>query len=80
MDEQLPRSPYDMVDGVFYFPRMLDKIRLQTRGALSEAYHDNLGCELDGHRLTFLLILTANGRELTRMTVCYSRSFVSIRG
>jgi Domain of unknown function (DUF5069) len=31
--EQLPRSPYDMVGGVIYFPRMLDKIRLHARGA-----------------------------------------------
>jgi hypothetical protein len=32
MSEQLPRSPYDVVGGLVYFPRMLDKIRLHARG------------------------------------------------
>jgi len=61
--EQLPRSPYDMVGGVIFFPRMLDKIRLHARGALSEAYHNNLGREFDGHCLTFLHIEYAALRE-----------------
>ena len=56
MNEQLPRSPYDMVDGLVFFPRMLDKIRLHARGALPEGYHNNLGREFDGHCLTFLHI------------------------
>ncbi len=139
MNEQLPRSPYDMVGGVIFFPRMLDKIRWHARAALSEAYHNNLGREFDGHCLTFLHVEYAalrervlaggsdeeilewcftNGRRPNtgeidifngfmqkagwrdpsserlgppasavgpgasgpRMTVCYSRSFVSIRG
>jgi hypothetical protein len=48
MSEQLPRSAYDMVGGLVYFPRMFDKIRLHARGDLPEAYHNNLGRELDG--------------------------------
>jgi gluconokinase len=54
VNQQLPRSPYDMVGGVVYFPRMLDKIRLHARGVLPEAYLNNLGREFDGHCLSFL--------------------------
>lgn len=54
MNEQLPRSPYDMAGGVIYFPRLLDKIRLHARGLLPESYHNNLGREFDGHCLAFL--------------------------
>jgi Domain of unknown function (DUF5069) len=61
--EQLPRSPYDMVGGVIYFPRMLDKIRLHARGALPETYHNNLGREFDDHCLTFLHIEYGELRE-----------------
>ena len=63
MNEQLPRSPYDLVGGVIYFPRMLDKIRLDARGALPEGYHNNLGSGLDGHCLTFLRIEYRELRE-----------------
>ena len=63
MSEQLPRSPYDSVGGLVFFPRMLDKIRLHVRGALPEAYHNNLGREFDGHFLTFFHIEYAALRE-----------------
>ena len=63
MSEQLPRSPYDIVGGLVYFPRMLDKIRLYARGDLPEAYHNNLGREFDGHCLAFLHIKYAELRE-----------------
>ena len=63
MSEQLPRSPYDIVGGLVYFPRMLDKIRLHARGDLPEAYHNNLGREFDGHCLAFLQIKYADLRE-----------------
>jgi len=63
MSEQLPCSPYDMVGGIVWFPRMLDKIRLQARGDLPETYHDNLGRELDGHCLAFLHVKYADLRE-----------------
>lgn len=32
------RSPYEMVCGVVYFPRMLDKIRLHAAGNLPKVY------------------------------------------
>lgn len=32
-----------MTGGMMYFPRMLDKIRLHSRGELGEDYHTNLG-------------------------------------
>src|SRR5260370_28894404 len=63
MSEQLPRSPYDVVGGLVYFPRMLDKIRLHARGDLPEAYHNNLGRELDGYCLVFLHLKYADLRE-----------------
>jgi Domain of unknown function (DUF5069) len=60
MKEQLPRSPYDMVGGLVYFPRMFDKIRLHARGHLPEDYHNNLGRELDGYGLAFLHVKYAD--------------------
>lgn len=39
----VPRSAYDQVDGLVYFARMLDKIRLHARGELREDFQDNLG-------------------------------------
>ncbi len=38
-----PTSPMEMTRGIYYFPRMLDKIRLHARGELHEDYHENLG-------------------------------------
>jgi Domain of unknown function (DUF5069) len=63
LSEQLPRSPYDMVGGLVYFPRMFDKIRLHARGDLPEAYQNNLGRELDGYCLAFLHVKYADVRE-----------------
>jgi Domain of unknown function (DUF5069) len=60
MNEQLPRSPYDMVGGLVYLPRMFDKIRLHARGHLPEDYHNNLGRELDGYGLAFLHVKYAD--------------------
>jgi hypothetical protein len=37
-----PKSPKEMTDGMIYFPRMLDKIRLHARGELHEDYNKNL--------------------------------------
>ena len=37
-----PKSPKETTDGMMYFPRMLDKIRLHSAGAKRE-YHANLG-------------------------------------
>lgn len=63
MSKRLPRSPYDTVGGIVYFPRMFDKIRLHGRGELPEDYHANLGRELDGHCLAWLHLDYANLRE-----------------
>src|SRR5438094_4660767 len=38
-----PESPKEMTNGMMYFPRMLDKIRLHAREELSADYHPNLG-------------------------------------
>src|SRR4029077_13775295 len=38
-----PKSPKEMTNGMMYFPRMLDKIRLHARGELHEDYHKNFG-------------------------------------
>jgi gluconokinase len=38
-----PKGPKEMMRGMMYFPRMLDKIRLHDRGELHEDYHKNLG-------------------------------------
>jgi Domain of unknown function (DUF5069) len=62
MPEQLPRSPYDMVGGLVFFPRLFDKIRLHASGRLPEAYHNNLGREFDGHCLAFLHLKYADLR------------------
>lgn len=50
------RSPYAQVGGLFYLPRMLDKIRLHLAGNLPADYHANLGSGFDGRILTFLWI------------------------
>ena len=41
------RSPSEKVDGLFYFGRMLDKIRQHAKGELPPDYHDNLGKGFD---------------------------------
>lgn len=53
-EQRFPRSPYDEVDGLVYFARMLDKIRLHAEGALPETYHGNLGEGLDDRCCRFL--------------------------
>lgn len=50
------RSPYEKTGGIFYFPRMLDKIRLHAKGALPEDYHPNLGSGFDERCIAFLRI------------------------
>ena len=49
-----PRSAYDHINGLVYFPRMLEKIRLQAAGKLSPDYHANLGIGFDGRCCRFL--------------------------
>jgi gluconokinase len=47
MTAPFPRSPHSKVNGLVYFGRMLDKIRLYARGALPADYIPNLGREYD---------------------------------
>lgn len=44
---KFPRSPYDKVGGLVYFPRMLDKIRIHAAGELPTDYHEYLGKGMD---------------------------------
>jgi len=48
------RSPSDKVGGLFYFGRMLDKIRLHAKGELPTDYHTNLGKGFDEKCVKFL--------------------------
>ena len=54
MKEKFPRSPYDAIHGLVYFPRMLDKIRLHAAGDLPNGYAEHLGEGFDGRCLRFL--------------------------
>lgn len=56
MSETFPRSPYDAVKGLVYFPRMLDKIRMNAKGLLGPLYTKHLGVDFDGRCLNFLHI------------------------
>jgi len=48
------RSPFEKVDDLFYFGRMLDKIRLHAKRELHPDYHANLGKGFDEKCLKFL--------------------------
>jgi gluconokinase len=50
------RSPSEKVGGLFYFGRMLDKIRLHAKGELHQDYHANLGKGFDEKCANFLRI------------------------
>ena len=56
--EIFPKSPSEMVGGLRYFGRMLDKIRLRARGDLPSDYHANLGHgkAADGFMCNFLRV------------------------
>jgi hypothetical protein len=47
MSTRYPCSPKDEIDGLIYFPRLCDKIRLHQAGELGEDYHANLGGGMD---------------------------------
>jgi len=50
------RSPYDQTDGLCYFGRMLDKIRLHADGKLPKDYQPNLGKGFDARCVTLLAV------------------------
>ena len=53
-----PKSAYEKTDGMTWFPRMLDKIRLHARGELHPDFHSNLGLPMgaDGLCCQFLRV------------------------
>jgi hypothetical protein len=60
MQIQNLRSPYDRVNGLMYFGRMLDKIRLHSQGKLPADYIANLGVGFDERALSFLHLTYAD--------------------
>jgi hypothetical protein len=56
--EVFPKSPSEMVGGLRYFGRMVDKIRLRARSELQSDYHANLGHRkaADGMMCNFLRV------------------------
>jgi hypothetical protein len=54
MKEFPVRSPREKLGGLFYFGRMLDKIRVHVRGELPEDYQPNLGKGFDAKCCAFL--------------------------
>lgn len=58
-----PRSAYDKTDGMMYFARMLDKIRLFANGELRPDFHSNLGKGADNWCVGFLRVEYATLRE-----------------
>jgi gluconokinase len=50
------RSPSEKVGGLYYFGRMLDKIRLYSKGELPSDYHANLGKGFDEKCVRFLRV------------------------
>src|SRR5437773_3527120 len=50
------RSPSEKIGGLFYFGRMLDKIRLHAKGELPSDYHANLGKGFDEKCVKFLRV------------------------
>jgi len=53
---KVPKSPYASIEGIVYFPRMLDKIRLHAAGELREDLHANLGKGFDERCCSFLQV------------------------
>ena len=51
-----PRNPYDQEGGLYYFPRMINKIRLHLKGELSEEYQEQFGNGFDDKCCTFLKV------------------------
>ena len=60
------RSPRERVEGLVYFGRMIDKIRLEQTGQLPEEYRANLGKAFDQACCDFLGVSYATLRERVR--------------
>jgi Domain of unknown function (DUF5069) len=50
------RSPHVKIGGIFYFGRMLDKIRQHAKGQLPADYQPNLGRGFDARCVEFLQV------------------------
>ncbi len=61
---KVPRSPYARTDGIFYFARMLDKIRLLNSGELREDLRANTGRAFDRRCCDFLAVDHADLSEV----------------
>ena len=48
------RSPREEVEGLVYFGRMVDKLRLELAGKLPKDYHENMGKGFDASCCEFL--------------------------
>lgn len=51
---QVPRSARDEIEGLLYFPRLCNKVRLMQTGELREDFHGNLGLGMDQWICQFL--------------------------
>jgi gluconokinase len=60
------RSPRDEVEGLVYFGRMLDKLRLELAGKLPKDYHENMGKGFDASCCEFLGLSYGKLRERMR--------------
>lgn len=60
------RSPREEVEGLVYFGRMVDKLRLEQAGKLPADYHENLGKGFDAACCDFLGVSYEALRERAR--------------
>ena len=75
------RSPRERVGGLYYFGRMLDKIRCHLRDELAEEYRPNFGVGLDGMLCGMLGVAHADliermrggGSDEETLEWCYAR-------
>ena len=76
-----PKSPSVKVGGMFWFARMLDKIRLYNEGTLSSEYHPFLGKGFDGRCARYLRIkyddlvkrVSEGGTDEVMLQWCFER-------
>jgi len=54
MSSEFPISPREEIEGIVYFPRMLDKIRRHAAGNLGPDYEEKMGKGFDDHCCEFL--------------------------
>ena len=57
---KIPCSPTEETNGMVWFPRMLDKIRMHATGELNQEYIPWLGIGFDGRCLRYLRITYSN--------------------